>query len=56
MSANYESHKFQTRMTVGTADAPSERYRVCDECGCEDQGDPAEFPALDYPPCEREDP
>jgi hypothetical protein len=49
--ADYASHRFITRMTVGTASDPSERYRVCTDCGCEDQGDPAEFEWLAYPNC-----
>jgi len=55
--ANYRSHRFVTRLAGGDpAEAGSyERVRVCEACGCEDAGDPAEFPELFYPDCGDED-
>ncbi len=49
---NYATHKWHMRFTVGTPSEASERIIVCDECGCEDFGNPAEFDWLMYPACD----
>lgn len=53
---NYDSHKWDSTYQSYGASEPGEWVTWCPDCGCEDYGDPDEFPELEYPPCEREDP
>lgn len=51
---NYATHKFVTYRNH-VPGYPSDIYVYCERCGCEDRGDPAEFPELSYPACDRVD-
>lgn len=46
---NYQQHAWTYRISDWET---GERTRICDNCGCEDQGSPLEFDWLEYPPCE----
>lgn len=51
---NYAQHRW-VGQRAGSAPDMAESYEYvsyCGVCGCENHGDPAEFPWLDYPPCE----
>ncbi len=50
----YESHVWVGRVQPGTVHGPEEHFRICDRCGCQDLGDPAEFDWLEYHECEPE--
>ena len=48
----YASHRWKSERQMTDYGTGYEYFSVCDECGCENRGDPAEFPELDYPACE----
>lgn len=50
---NYLSHSWQSSISDFET---GEKTRECENCGCEDKGDPREFDWLEYPHCERTDP
>jgi hypothetical protein len=49
----YDTHRWNSRQRGGSPDDANsaEMICACEECGCENMGDPAEFPDLDYPIC-----
>ena len=49
----YDSHSWKTERQMADYGAGVEYIVVCDECGCEYHGDPAEFPELEYPMCDQ---
>ena len=50
---NYRTHKWTFHPSNSAfGNDPTDPVTVCSECGCEDRGDPAEFPELEYPNCE----
>ena len=53
----YKTHRWVgARMGGSPANESSYEWIIfCADCGCEDLGDPAEFPQLQYPVCDRED-
>lgn len=54
-ATNFRSHQWKTSGPQGSPADPGDRVVFCDDCGCENQGDPAEFPQLEYPACDRVD-
>lgn len=53
----YSTHRWVGGRMGGSPanEASYEQVCYCADCGCENLGDPAEFPELQYPPCDRED-
>ena len=50
----YYSHRWKTMFQpIEGIASPVEAVCYCMDCGCENMGDPAEFPELKYPQCER---
>jgi len=49
--AAYDSHRWTGKRQCIPGE-PDEWFRYCDACGCEDLGDPREFPDLNYPRCD----
>ncbi len=48
---HFKSHKWNTHMQRVDYGSGAEPVVYCEVCGCEDQGDPSEFPKLVYPFC-----
>jgi hypothetical protein len=46
---NYASHRWKSELQ--STPSVYEWVCYCDDCGCENLGDPAEFPNLEYPNC-----
>lgn len=46
---NYLSHRWETHRVSTPNGEDIECY--CADCGCENRGDPNEFPELEYPHC-----
>jgi len=46
---NYRSHKWKS--VLQSTPSVYEWVCYCEDCGCENMGDPAEFPELEYPNC-----
>lgn len=47
---NYKSHKWKSQLQ--STPSVYEWVCFCDVCGCENLGDPNEFPDLEYPECD----
>lgn len=51
---SYSSHRWKRERQMTDYGAGYEYIVVCDDCGCENRGDPFEFPELEYLYCPTE--